>query len=46
VVVFLGNVTVLLIGLPLLTAKVDLLSALDRWFKCIDEVLHRIGRLL
>jgi hypothetical protein len=46
VVVFLGNVAVLLVGLPLLTAKVDLLSALGWWFKCTGEVLHRIGRLL
>lgn len=46
VVIFLGNVAVLLIGLPLLTAKVDLLCALRWWLECTGEVLHGIGRLL
>jgi hypothetical protein len=46
VVIYLGNVSILLIGLPLLTAKVDLLSALGWWVECTGEVLHRIGRML
>jgi hypothetical protein len=46
VVICLGNVLVLLLGLPLLTAKVGLLNALGWWFECTGEVLHRIGRVL
>lgn len=45
VVVFLGNVIVLLIGLPLLTAKVGLGNALMWWLECTGEFLHRIGSL-
>lgn len=44
VVIFLGNVSVLLIGIPLLAAKVDLLTALGWWLECTGEVLHRLGR--
>ena len=46
VVIFLGNVLVLLVGIPLLTAKVDLLTMLGWWLKNTGEVLHRLGRLL
>jgi hypothetical protein len=45
VVIFLGNVLVLLVGLPLLTAKVDLLTMLGWWLEHIGLVLHRIGRV-
>lgn len=45
VVIFLGNVLVLLLGLPLLTAKVDLFTMLGWWFENIGLVLHRIGSL-
>jgi hypothetical protein len=45
VVVFLGNVLVLLIGVPLLAAKVDVLTALGWWLECTGEVLHRLGKL-
>jgi hypothetical protein len=45
VIIFLGNVSVLLIGIPLLTAKVDLLTALGWWLECTGEVLHRLGRM-
>jgi len=45
VVIFLGNVLVLLIGIPVLAAKVDLLTALGWWLECTGEVLHRLGRL-
>ena len=45
VVIFLGNIGVLLIGVPLLAAKVDLLTALGWWLECTGEVLHRLGRL-
>ncbi len=43
VVVFLGNVGVLLVGIPLLAAKVNVLTALGWWLKCTGEVLHRLG---
>jgi hypothetical protein len=45
VVIFLGNALVLLIGLPLLTAKVDLFMMVGWWFQNIGEVIHRIGRI-
>jgi len=44
-VIFLGNISVLLIGVPLLTAKVDLLTAFGWWLECTDEVLHRVSRV-
>lgn len=46
VVIYLGNVIVLLIGIPLLAAKVDVLTALGWWLECSGEVFHRIGKLL
>ena len=45
VIIFLGNVLVLLIGVPLLTARVSLFSAFGWWFECTGEVLHRLGRI-
>jgi hypothetical protein len=45
VVIFLGNVLVLLIGIPLLTAKVDLVTMLGWWFECTGEVIHRLGKM-
>ena len=46
VIIFLGNVTVLLIGIPLLAARVDALTALGWWMERTGEVLHRLGRML
>jgi hypothetical protein len=46
VVIFLGNVGVLLIGIPLLASKVDVSTALSWWLKCTGEVVQRIGRVL
>mgnify|MGYP001356942468 CR=1 FL=1 len=46
VVIFLGNVMVLLFGIPLLAAKVDVMTALGWWFECTGLVFHRIGKLL
>lgn len=46
VVIFLGNVFVLLVGIPLLAAKVDLTTALGWWLECTELVVHRLGRLL
>ncbi len=45
VVVFLGNVGVLLVGIPLLAAKVNVLTALGWWLKCTGAVLHRLGQI-
>jgi hypothetical protein len=45
VVIFLGNISVLLVGIPLLAAKVDVPMAMYWWLKCTGEVLHRLGRL-
>ena len=45
VVIFLGNVLVLLIGLPLLTAKVDLTTMFGWWFENTGEVIHRFGKM-
>jgi hypothetical protein len=46
VVIFLGNISVLLLGIPLLAAKVDVGTAFMWWFACTREVFHRIGQLL
>ena len=45
VVIFLGNVLVLLIGLPLLTAKVDLSSMIGWWLENTGAVIHRLGTM-
>jgi len=45
VVIFLGNATVLLVGIPLLTPQVGLLTALGWWMKCSVETLHRLARM-
>lgn len=45
VVIFLGNVSVLLLGIPLLAAKVDLVTALRWWLDCTGGILHRLGGL-
>jgi hypothetical protein len=39
VVIFLGNVLVLLIGVPLLTARVELWTALRWWFGATSEIV-------
>ena len=44
VVIFLGNIIVLLLGIPLLASKVGVWTALGWWFECTDEVFHRIGQ--
>ena len=45
VVIFLGNILVLLIGIPLLTAKVDLTTMLGWWLENTGEVIHRLGKM-
>lgn len=53
VIIFLGNIAVLLLGIPLLTARVDLLTVFGWWFEETGEVIqaagqiiHRLGRML
>lgn len=46
VVIFLGNISVLLLGIPLLAAKVDVGRAFVWWFECTREVFHRIVQLI
>jgi len=46
VVIFLGNVCVLLFGVPLLTTKVGLLDALGWWLEGTGQVLHRLQQWL
>jgi len=42
-IIFLGNVSVLLIGIPLLAARVDVSTALRWWLGCTQEVLRHLG---
>ncbi|MFO1487372.1 MAG: hypothetical protein U1F65_02740 [Verrucomicrobiota bacterium] len=44
VVIFLGNILVLLFSIPLLTAKVSVLSALGWWFEGIGSCFHLLAR--
>ena len=44
VIIFLGNAGVLLLGVPLLAAKVDLSTAIGWWFELTGEVWHQLGR--
>jgi hypothetical protein len=46
VVIFLGNALVLLVGIPLLTATVDLTTMIGWWCENTGEVIHQIGKLL
>jgi hypothetical protein len=46
VVIYLGNISVLLLGIPLLASKVQLWTAMGWWLECTGEVFHRIGQLL
>jgi hypothetical protein len=46
VIIFLGNAGVLLLGVPLLAAKVDLSTAIGWWFELTGEVWHQLGRAL
>jgi len=45
VIIFLGNISVLLLGIPLLAAKVGIWTALGWWFECTGEVFHRLGQM-
>jgi hypothetical protein len=46
VVIFLGNIVVLLLGVPLLIENVGLSTALGWWFECTDQFIHQLGRVL
>jgi hypothetical protein len=46
VIIFLGNIAVLLFGIPLLTAKVGLFNALGWLFECTGMVFHELQKLL
>jgi hypothetical protein len=41
----LGNVAVLLVGIPLLMSKVGVLTALSWWLEGTVDTLHRLGRV-
>jgi hypothetical protein len=46
VIIFLGNIAVLLAGLPLLTARVKLLTSMGWWLQESGATLQRLARLL
>ena len=46
VVIFLGNIAVLLIGIPLVTSRVDVLTMFKWWFESTHAVLHRIAAMI
>ena len=46
VIIFLGNAAVLLVGISLLAARVDLLAALGWWWKFTAAVWQQLGGLL
>lgn len=45
VVIFLGNVSVLLVGIALLAARVGVGTALGWWVECTFETFHRLGKM-
>lgn len=46
VVIFLGNLLVLLVGIPLLATKVDLRTAVLWWWNDTAAIVHQLARLL
>jgi len=44
VIIFLGNVSVLLFGVPLLTAKVNCLNALNWWLGSTGGIFHQLAQ--
>jgi hypothetical protein len=44
VIIFLGNVGVLLLGVPMLASRVGVLTALGWWMECTGQVVQRLGR--
>ena len=45
-IVFLGNVCVLLFGIPLLTEKVGMLDALGWWVENTGMIFHWLQRVI
>ena len=45
VVIFLGNVSVLLLGIPLLAGKIHVSTAFGLWFQCTIQVFQRLIRI-
>ena len=45
VIIFLGNISVLLIGIPLLTAQVGLLTTVGWWLSETGAMLQRLGKI-
>jgi hypothetical protein len=45
VIIFLGNITVLLLGIPLLAAKVEVLTALGWWWSSTVEIFRSLSKL-
>ena len=45
VIIFLGNILVLLLGIPMLTARVNIMTSLSWWMSETAAVLQRLGRL-
>ena len=45
VIIFLGNISVLLVGIPLLASRVGVMAALSWWLHDTVGVLTRLGRL-
>jgi hypothetical protein len=45
VIIFLGNISILLLAVPLLTSKVGVLTSFGWWFQCTGDFLQQIGRL-
>jgi hypothetical protein len=46
VIIFLGNVAVLLVGIPLLVPKVGVMTALGWWLECTGEAVRRLVGML
>ncbi len=46
VVIFLGNSTVLIAGLPLLAARVGVRTAFEWWISCTADALQRLSQML
>jgi hypothetical protein len=44
VIIYLGNVGVLLLGIPWLTTRVSSGTALAWWLACTEEVLQHLAR--
>ena len=45
-IIFIGNAAVLIVGIPLITGRMDLFTALKSWLECNHQILHRVANLL